>query len=898
VKPAERHQRVMELFDDACNLAPAERDAFLANACGDDPDLRRAVESMLEQDSRLDPTLDAIDEGKGVELLAEDLREETADAPAPRLERVGGYRIIRLIGHGGMGAVYEAEQENPQRRVALKMVRPGLGGEQLLGRLRREAHVLGHLQHPGIGQVYEAGFAEVNGGQQPYFAMEFIDGPALDHFAEQRGLCARARMELVARACDAVHYAHERGVIHRDLKPSNILVVAEDGGRSGTGGAPAVECGDVDSCGEQLHCAGQPKVLDFGVARLTNADLQLVTLETEVGQLVGTMSYMSPEQVAGRSEALDRRSDVYALGVVLHELLSGELPYDIRERTIPEAASIIRDEEPSQLGTRSASFRGDIETIVSKALEKEPQRRYQTAAEMAADIRRYLRDEPIRARPSSAFYQLHKFARRNKALVGGVIMTMLTLAAGLAVTGTLLASVTRERDAKHDALTSSESVTDFFTGLFAQAAPGSRGKDVTVREIMDSAVLELETRFADRPLLEARMRRTIGETYLSLSEFAPAQEQLRLALRIFENSPSAASLDIFETRAALATWRFYQHEYEAALQEYEALVAAAQKDETLKSQVGVVRSQWGLAAMRLGRLEEARAALEESVELLTAERGADAPETLGAKSNMAELLKRSGSEQAEPYYVELIEASTRVRGSMHPETLLLKGNLAAYYQYMNRNEDAVPLLQEGLEGQTQTLGSSHRQTLITVNNLARCLSRVGRPQEARELLASALALSNETYGERSPTSLFLTYGLGCVLRRADPDAADRVLQRSIELHSDLQGPQSEGTWRSQMELLNHYIATRRPGPAIELGESVIDEAAAYLEEQSPRLVEVRYNLARAYMMAERYADAEPLLLAAEKHATATYYGATHRRLVDLYEQMGRPEEAEKWRSEE
>ncbi|MGE3181584.1 MAG: protein kinase [Phycisphaerae bacterium] len=244
-------------------------------------------------------------------------------------------------------------------------------------------------------------------------------------------MCARSRMELIARVADAVHYAHERGIIHRDLKPANVLVTINDGYEASHEPITALECGVSEACRARYQCAGQPKILDFGVARLTDADLKLVTMHTEVGQLVGTLSYMSPEQAAGRSGVLDRRCDVYSLGMMLYELLAGRPPYDLRRRSISEAARIVREDEPSLLGSIDSQYRGDIETIVAKALTKEPEQRYPTAAALAADIRRLLRHEPIVARPLSSFYQARKFARRNKGLVGGVITAVICLVAGL-----------------------------------------------------------------------------------------------------------------------------------------------------------------------------------------------------------------------------------------------------------------------------------------------------------------------------------------------------------------------------------------------------------------------------------------------------------------------------------
>src|SRR5262245_48547007 len=315
--------------------------------------------------------------------------------------RIARYRILRLIGEGGMGAVYEAEQEQPRRTVALKVIKPGIATPELLKRFEQESQALGRLQHPGIAQIYEAGTADTGFGPQPYFAMEFIEGPHLRQYAAAQELDVRARLEIMAKVCDAVHHAHQRGLIHRDLKPGNILVDER----------------------------GQPKILDFGVARVTDSEAH-ATRQTDIGQMIGTLAYMSPEQVLADPLALDTRSDVYALGVVLYELLAARMPYAI-SRKLDETIHAIREEDPARLSQISRSYRGDIETIVAKALEKDRARRYGSAAELAADITRYLKDEPIVARLPSTGYQIQKFARRHKPLVGGIAAVFVVLVGGI-----------------------------------------------------------------------------------------------------------------------------------------------------------------------------------------------------------------------------------------------------------------------------------------------------------------------------------------------------------------------------------------------------------------------------------------------------------------------------------
>ncbi|MCA9223467.1 MAG: serine/threonine protein kinase, partial [Planctomycetales bacterium] len=307
--------------------------------------------------------------GAGAIILSHELAESASVADLP--QQIGRYNIIRQIGRGGMGVVYEAEQENPSRTVALKILPPGFGSPAVLRRFQREANVLGRMRHPGITQIFEAGVAELASAtgikmRQPFIAMELVPGLPIDKYVRENDLTVNEKLRLFAMVCDAIQHAHNNGVIHRDLKPNNILVEPD----------------------------GQPKVLDFGVSRVTHAESLAVSLQTHTGQIVGTIPYMSPEQVQGDPDSVDERTDVYSLGVVLYELLSGRLPHDLRNRSIPDAIRVIQEDEPSRLSSLDRAFRGDIDTILCKSMEKEKDRRYASAAAIAADIRRYLAYEP------------------------------------------------------------------------------------------------------------------------------------------------------------------------------------------------------------------------------------------------------------------------------------------------------------------------------------------------------------------------------------------------------------------------------------------------------------------------------------------------------------------------
>lgn len=443
-----RYQHVKELFYTASELEGATRERYLTEACGEDQELRAEIETLLQGESCRtrsvfeQPVADAASMREAL-LHAVQLEQSQATPSA-----VGRYRIIRRLGEGGMGVVYEAEQDHPRRKVALKLIRSGLAGRETIRRFEREAQILGQLQHSCIAQVYDAGLAGVesaagNHDGQPFLAMELVPGESLARYVQRRDLGLRQKLNLAAFVCDAVQYAHQRGIVHRDLKPANILVLEADV-ESGTSSA-----GDVSTTSIATHGPGGPvllpKILDFGVARLVGQDSHLATTTTEVGQVLGTLSYMSPEQVTGDSRLVDTRSDIYSLGVILFELLTGKLPLEIPSHSIVAAGQVIQRDEPRLLSSLDARLRGDVSTIVSKSLEKDVSRRYQSAGELAADIRRYLRDEPILARPPTAIYLLRKFARRHRPLVIGVCVALFAVLLGLVGMSWFAIETTRAR---------------------------------------------------------------------------------------------------------------------------------------------------------------------------------------------------------------------------------------------------------------------------------------------------------------------------------------------------------------------------------------------------------------------------------------------------------------------
>jgi len=381
----EQMQRAFELFERAIEQAPAERVAYLNEACGHDVKIRAEVDSLLEHDSRIGN--DFLRPPQAGPTLWRDAATDHPDAWVG--SRVGGFHIKQVIASGGMGTVYEAVQEQPHRTVALKVMKKNVGSRSALRRFQFEAQILGRLRHPNIAQIYQAGMHDdpgAPGAAVPYFAMEYIPGAKpITEFANEKKLDTADRLWLFAKACDAIHHGHQKGIIHRDLKPGNIL---------------------VDS-------AGEPKVIDFGVARATDSDLSITTQQTRISQLVGTVQYMSPEQCDADPHDLDTRSDIYSIGVVLYELLTGVLPYQASSTTIYAATRAIKEQTPRRPSSIHRRLRGDVETMTLKALEKDRDRRYQSAAELAHDIHRFLNGEPIAARPPSTWTRVVHWVARN-----------------------------------------------------------------------------------------------------------------------------------------------------------------------------------------------------------------------------------------------------------------------------------------------------------------------------------------------------------------------------------------------------------------------------------------------------------------------------------------------------
>jgi thiol-disulfide isomerase/thioredoxin len=413
--------------------------------------------------------------------------------------KIGPYVIKRVIASGGMGTVYEAVQENPRRPAAVKVIKHTMASGDALRRFEREAQALARLRHPGIAQIYEAGTFVEAGVSLPFFALEYIpNARTIIAYAKAKGLDLRGKLDLFLQVCDAVHYGHQRGIIHRDLKPGNILVDSQ----------------------------GRVRVIDFGVARAVDADLEQVDHQTQVGQIIGTAQYMSPEQFEADPNDLDTRSDVYALGVVLYELLADRLPYPVEHSGIFEIARIVREEEPAALSRVLPGVGEEIEAIAAKALQKDRERRFQSAFGLAEDLRRFLRGEAVSAKPASLAYQVKVFARKNKAVVGLASAAAVLLIVGMAVTAKLYVDVNAARDRAEVAAAKAIAANEFLKSTLAAVVPPGFGDVRTIGDLCDRVALDLDTAFPDSPGTEADIRNTIGHIYYRLDKRPQAEQQL------------------------------------------------------------------------------------------------------------------------------------------------------------------------------------------------------------------------------------------------------------------------------------------------------------------------------------------------------------------------------------
>jgi len=796
----EQFKKIEELFHRALELPADRRKAFLDEHCAGEDVVRAEVEQLLMLEGEGDP-LETLQ--KGV-LAPVGFGPASAHNPG---DEIGPYRLVRRVGEGGMGVVFEAEQHDPvRRRVALKLIKWGMDTEQVVARFESERQALALMSHPNIARVYDAG-ATLEG--RPYFVMELVAGLPVTEYCDAERLDTRARLELFLMICEGVRHAHLKGVIHRDLKPSNILVTTEDG-------------------------KAVPKIIDFGIAKATDQRLTEQSLFTELG--------MSPEQAALTSVDVDTRTDVYALGVVLYELLAGALPFDpagLRKAGFEEIRRRIREEQPSKPSTRidtagrnsvdvaarrrtdppslRRQLRGDLDWIVMKTLEKERERRYEGAIELSADILRHMRHEPVLAGPPSAAYRIGRFVRRNRTLVAGLAGIAVALLAGIVVSTWFAMGQARARaEAERQALVS-ETVLQFLQDdVLAAASPESTSdRELTVREALDAASEKIEERFATQPSLEGSIHSSIGLTYAALGLFDHAASHLESAIDRFTLEPGRGHPNTAKAVGNLGELYRKQGRFDEA--EPLLVEALAMKRRFLPEDdvsLAISINNLGLMYRDWGRPGDAEPLLQEVLELERRHRGEDDVGTLTGIHNLALVYQDLGRvEEAEELFARNLESWRRVVGEIHPFTLAATQALAMAYGQGGRVDEAVELLRGLVEHRRAVLGDDHPDTLISMSALAKGLSQQGHLDEAGSLHVEVIENARQVMPDHWRLAMMLSSYGDCLVQLERYDEAEGVLTESRRKLEETFGQDDPRTSKVTDQLVTLYEAWGRPDAA-------------------------------------------------------------------------------------
>ena len=746
--PDARWQKMWELFEELRPRPVGERTALLDRSCGDDPELRQELEELLEEHDA--PSMQLI-----VDAVDPSLRRLEL-APG---DRVGPYRIVAELGQGGMGVVYRAEQLEPvQRAVALKLIRPGMDTREIVARFEAERRTLAALEHDRIARVFDAGVTDEG---RPYFVMELVDSKPITKFCAEHGLSLEARLALFHEVCEGVQHAHRRGVIHRDLKPSNILV---------------------------REIEGKPvaKIIDFGIARATEPEEGEAF--TVVGRLMGTPEYMSPEQASLTGDGVDTRTDVYALGVVLYELLTGANPYDahgLRQADNARIQQVIREVEPPRPSARVAALRGDLDWIVMRAMEKDRERRYGSPAELAADLERVRDDLPVEARPPSWSYRARKYARRHRVLVGAGALVVAALIAGVAVgTVGLLRARDAEREARREAATSRE-VSDFLVDLFQVSEPGeAAANSLTAREVLDRGVENVRGSLEGQPEVRGRLLQTLGGVYTRLGLYDEARPLLDDALELHRAIDGEDGLATAASLGVIAGLELETGNYERALELYRRVLAINERE------LGAGHPNTMLALENIGstlesmqRAGEAVPYLERAVAAREAFHGPEDPETAKALFRLSAAQTAAGQlEASEVSITRALGIFEAVHEPDHPWIQYALNALAVLYWQQERLDEARPALERATASIERTHGADHPYTAQLLNNLGYLILETGDPEGARGYVERALAIQQEKLAPNHPTLAATVLNAARIhAETGNPEEADRLYARGIRI---------------------------------------------------------------------------------------------------------------------
>lgn len=882
--PVQRHQRLAEVFRQVCDSPSESREELLRSACGGDEELRRDVHRLLSHDSSalISPRDDA---GERLQQL---FAPTEPDSPPD----IKGFRITGELGRGGMGVVYLAEQACPRREVALKVIRSSASSPGLIRRLMREADVLARLKHPGIASVLESGtFSSPRGGVQPFFVMDVVRGEPITNYVQTHGSSVHERLRLLAQVCDAVQHAHAKGVIHRDLKPANVLVTE----------------------------SGDPKVLDFGVARLIGAHEGDAKTQTNPGQLVGTVQYMSPEQATGDDAELDTRSDVYSLGLILYEMLAEVPAQNVENKPLFEALKVIREGRPRPLGNVARNLRGDTATVVAKALAKGVSERYQSALELGADLRRIIAQQPISARPPTLTYVLAKIIRRNRTLASfagaAVILIMVSAVAIIWLWRTSVRGVARLSAEQR-----------YVLGIFGGADRVAAEVPNSMKALLDRAVEGAHASLSDTPLAEADLLVAFGLGYASIGHYEAGAVQLEKAYRIRSEVVGPTS---DESLDALEDWGRVQAEFVAAIDterpRYLVRMEGLVRDRTVGSgedhpktlrALGVLAKAESLP--RANRLAQAHAIFVDLLPKLQVVFGSDSKIVFSTMCDFVDTLSREGHYgQALTALEEVMKLQREKHGETSPEVIGAQMRRGVLIGEQRRSDASAQVLEEVVRLADGHLSEDHFLRWDAHHHLGRARTLVGQLQLAEPHLRMAFEMSHKQFYPRYNNTL--TALVNCLDLQEKWSEAESLLQLFWREHV--------GSWERYPDYQGAYLATLSRF-ACEQGR--LDEAELLLsrcealytvpppQRQPDGSAWALYHLAQGRIAMKRGQSgvAEALLLRgfAELAYSSTLLPTNDRQftlfpttgrqtghriigwLVELYQATGSIDEADRWQA--
>ncbi len=896
IKPSNDQPNSSELerlFHQALDQPVVDRDAWLDVHCAHDPSLRAEVQELLLLDGQnSDGMLDG--------LSADNFAEQTPT-------RIGTYAVTSLLAHGGMSAVFDAVHEKTGARAAVKLIRIGMATARQRMRFQFESELLAKLNHPSISRLFDAGqatavYADGTTSVRNFIAMEFVDGQGIAKHCETYSLSLRHRVQLMHEVARAVQHAHERGVIHRDLKPANILITR-----------PSAE-----------HPIGTPKVVDFGIAKLMSPG----RAATVTGVIMGTLNYMSPEQMGGRSSEVGPASDVYALGAILYELLVGRPPIEAPSTLSPGAAFAMLNDDPTRIISIRADVPLDLDAIVHKAIERSVERRYGNARDLADDLERWLENRPVVARRPTVLDRGRLFFRRHPRLCVGVLVAGVSVVSlgSLATWQAVRASraeqvalkrldlITAERDRADEQARMAEAVRRFLSNdILALANVQSQADvgivsdpDITLVQVLDRAAARVgEGRFADQPVVEAAIRATIGNAYLGLGRPGRAVEHLRRAADLNAQVLGPKSRATIDSLASLATATDHKGMVTQAIALFEPLAKdASEALGPADSLTLTISNNLALCYVQRGQRDKAATLTRHALALSTDSLGTSHPLTLRLSYTLALAESVSRQNASEAQLMEAIQLRRMAFGEDYPDTLVAKFDLGLFYSRAGDHRKALEILEPIVQTAMTRLGREHPKTLLFVNDIATVYSANGDQRKAADMLAEVYAMHRETLGEDHTKTLGALHNLaGTRIRLGELEEGSKLLRQAYEISTRARGSEHEGTLLNGSNLAETYRRMGNLDEAWTLGSEIVDRMNEHLGPTH------RYTLSATCMTANVLMDqklpekAEPILRDGLARAI-TAFGTSHslatkyrRDLAKCLDALGRSEEAQQVRDQ-